>query len=239
MRIYITDGCHSQSACTIFNLDFSTFDGHSTSLIHRISKIIEVLKDLERRRGYHSTPKRGPFTTAMTRRIILRSLVDLVAKADHNVCRKDITYLENIIYANLESLVSITPETDIYDSQVLFRCCEEVFDLCYYGANTLTLFSGTTCNQTEQEICARAVKIILNLCILGYQQFNGSNFEYYADACKQVSLYVFCPHYKLKGKLILFLNEFVKSKSGDGFEVHAILFSKSALAMIFLWQHVK
>mmetsp|Transcript_18431 Transcript_18431/g.23918 ORF Transcript_18431/g.23918 Transcript_18431/m.23918 type:complete len:143 (+) Transcript_18431:127-555(+) len=73
----------------------------------------------------------------------------------------------------------------MYDSQVLFRCCEEVFDLCYYGANTLTLFSGTTCNQTEQEICVRAVKIILNLCILGYKQFNGSNFDYYADACKQ------------------------------------------------------
>lgn len=82
-------------------------------MIHRISKIIEVLKDLERQRGYHSTSKRVPFTTAMTRRIILRSLVDLVAKANHNVCRKDITYLENILYANLESLISITPETDI------------------------------------------------------------------------------------------------------------------------------
>jgi len=103
----------NELACTIFNLDFSTFDGHSTSLIHRISKIIEVLKDLERQRGYHSTSKRVPFTTAMTRRIILRSLVDLVAKANHNVCRKDITYLENILYANLESLISITPETDI------------------------------------------------------------------------------------------------------------------------------
>ena len=145
----------------------ASIDSSSFPIFNLILAILDELKRSEVNRGLNSAEHE--ITTPMTRRIILRSLSKLVLKKQSGE-----EYLASLFQSSLNILSSFSFD-DVCSSEDIFRLCEEVFDLSFFGSYSSNLFSSEFLSM--HKVASLALQNVIKIVKQGYQTISVHNLS--------------------------------------------------------------